>query len=372
MNPLFTKFDRDESFLANDGCAKIDFCEKTANVTLAFLRISFGKTYTISDKYSFTPKQTSSTARIAAIVASILLFPIAVIATTIGMIALYLSKSYWKVEGQFVDHSSNVGDYFTKVTQPNDISQHYNYSERKKVLAEVLQEIDKDENIRPLLNQYFSIKREKKEIPAKMEESVYWKQYMKMGTCYGQAMAIFQNIKNDESDDFDERLIFDLNPKQFYKFQILHSIHVKLEGVDKQKVKNLLPVFAQDSDEERFFQPEPKLELNLKTYVEKGCSDEEGIKDVQQKLSRLSTSEEEECPTSSYCFLIALRGESENHITTAYYSESQNKYFWHDPYSEKKGLFSSKDKDSFFNGLAVHLFQYRKEFSTITITPYSF
>lgn len=387
--------------------SKADGGEKAAHGGLGLLRLCFGKTVKVTAnnlKSSFKALDRCLLIRIAAVGLAVLILPVTLLLTTIGFIGLACSKSHPRLVDKYLsqlitNESSTqliteqplalpiiVTPPETPIPQPKTSVSPSTFTKKfgraesidfssvwaKPQVYAVLEHLQKDERLAKLLNVWHLRENQK---PGKEKLTMVDAISLELakGTCFGQAMTILELLSSNSAEAIsDHFIITNMSWKKHVYFQILHTLDIFLRnqgdvawvnGVNvkdfKQHVSSLFP----NHNRKGYSTPHWKLEKFDKEVLLGEFSD--FIK--QHVRGNNPTSDKHD-----YAVKITLIGENSGHAGIIHYSETQQRYFWYDPYRADYGLFSSEDHQIFFKGLVDKLLDYKTEkiFTKIGFTAY--
>ena len=389
-----------------------DIGEKMSDVGFGLLRIAFGKTFEvtqISDKDSpkFQEVERSLFARISAIVCAILIFPVTAVLAGIGCIGIGWSASHAELHAKYLDQL-NVSQQkldteiknnneeetiinpplktedcsnptFTDKSLENPFTCKFSRADsldlngvfgKPRVLA-TLEHLQKDAMIKEVIEQWYNVEKGKSNQKDLSLVDVMTG-YLKGGTCYGQAMNILELLGSKKVNEISEEYIANNMTWQHYAYyQIVHILHVFILNCHSAYAYGLSVKEATE-----------KLESVFPHYKKRGHSTEKmNLKDLQPDILVGNFSDfikmyvrgnESDGLKHDYAVQVGLNGAASGHAGIIYYSETQERYFWYDPYLPDYGLFSTNDYKNFFKGVANKLLEYkeRPDFTHLKFTAY--
>lgn len=179
------------------------------------------------------------------------------------------------------------------------------------------------------------------------------------GTCYGQAMNILSLLgKNNSEEITEEFLIKKMNRHHYVCYQIVHTLHIFMLNISANYVQGLHVPSAKE-----------KLESLFPHYNNKGKesqayklldSDQETLAGELSDFIKIHARNHDSAgQQQDYAVQVTLLGNQSGHAAILYYSETQGKYFWYDPYKSDFGLFSTTDCSTFMRGVAEKLVSYK-------------
>ena len=378
-----------------------DLGEKVGSFGLGLLRIGFGKTVEVtydSEKSAvgFRASNYSLLTRISAIIGSILILPVTALLAGIGCIGLACSNSHADVHAKYFEWLKNRkaspveppavppktdGEDISLKGKPvqNPFSRKFARADGfdlngvfgKPSVLSVLGHLQKDKVVDEIIKKWHVIETQK---PDQKDLSLVdlMAKFLRGGTCYGQAMNILEllGLKNVKEIS-EEYLATNMTWQHYVYFQIVHILHVFLLNCSSAYVQGLSVKEAREKIEPLF--PHHNKKGHSSSKMKLTDLDKEilvgNFSDFIKMHVRGNDSNDSK---HDYAVQISLKGTSSGHAAIIYYSETEQRYFWYDPYLPDYGLFSTDDHRVFFRGVAEKLIEYqiRPDFTHLQFTAY--
>lgn len=411
-----------------------DFGERVAKVGLGLLRLSFGKTvqvtYTEGQSHpSFKPLNRSVLTRIAAIIISILTLPASLLLAGIGCIGLNYSKSHPHLYSQYIAQvkaakpapnprsdvpknpvenppaqpRSDVPKNPVKnppaqpqadvpknpvedLPEPQPEAPSGTFSKKferhdglnfstiwaKPQVNQTLDHIKKTMNLEQLLNVWLSHERQQ---PGKENITLLdaMSAHLAGGTCYGQAMNILSLVGSKKSEEITEEYLHkNMSWKSYVYYQILHTLDVFLANLGPTAFVNGMDVKATKRKTASLFPHHKKMGYSTPQWKLTKFDKELLVGEFSDFIKQHIRGNNPTADKRNYAVQVTLLGKDSGHAGIVYYSETQRRYFWYDPYRPDYGLFSSEGHKTFFRGLADKLMEYKaeKKFTDVKFIAY--
>lgn len=392
MIPGLNQYDR-----INSDQLEADMGEKIGNAGLGLLRLAMGKTFTVTNESGQASelmfKETSRPliARVAAAALAILILPITLLLTAIGYAGIFHSKSYSVLCAKHVEQnekkeevpppkqeeSESLEREEIAVEAPPEFSRKHARAMNldfttvhgKSMLQAALDHLQKDPSMASLFEAWRIMEGQKNGEKSLLDAMA---DCIKGGTCYGQAMNILELLDSKKRADISEEyLAANMNWKSYVTYQIIHVLHVFLTNQNSAYVAGRNIKGAKERIEAMFPHHTKKghssEKLRLRTLDEDALVGH--LSDFVRMHIRPWNAKSED--RHNYAVQMTLRGADGGHAAIMYYSESQKRYFWYDPYKPDYGLFSSPDSSKFFRGVAAKLMEYKgSNFENFHFTAY--
>lgn len=197
-------------------------------------------------------------------------------------------------------------------------------------------------------------------------------QCLDRGTCYGQSMKIFELLDSTERKDITPEYIHkNMVYEDYVRYQILHHLKVFVSnqsskffyGVDtksaKEKLRLFFPHHAKAGRKSEWLK---LAKLDRDMFI--GRLSDFIRNDIRGRQSKVQKRD--------YAIKITLFGERSGHAAIIHYSETQNRFFWYDPYRKEYGMFTATHQGEFIKSVAAKILEYKDDvhFNRLSFTAY--
>lgn len=375
---------------------KADGGEKVAHGGLGLLRLCFGKSVKVTENHLFKAEDRPLLVRIAAIVLAVLILPVTLILTAIGSIGLACSKSHPGLVDKYLaglitntpKPVSNAPplEVPPQPSQPNPPPSPSPFTKKferaagidfssvwaKPQVKAALEHLQKDKLLANLLNVWLLRENQMPESKnLNLVDAVFLQ--LAKGTCYGQAMNILELLGSNKAEAISDQFIIDnMNWQHYVYFQILHTLDVFLDKQGNATLVNGVNVRQAKKHLTSIFPHHNRKGYSTHRWKFAEFDKEKLIGEFSDFIKQHVRGNHSTSDQHDYAVQITLTGEKFGHAGIIYYSETQKRYFWYDPYRRDYGLFSCADHKAFFNGLADKLLEYKTEkiFTHLKFTAY--